>query len=292
MRVYFLADRLCSLFIGGVFLGSVDGFERRTEIDPQDGVFCEIAPHSPFLPVRFRFDDAFLFAPPPGVSLYFTENAVAVYASEFLRADASMRILWQKKFGEAKLTLTVQGKVQLHLETEFGYFPVSLPDPFEACEASRCGEHFLLQAEGEFVLLSRKGEILMRADGHAEEKDGVLTADVPLRDSMGHSALCTWEDGKLTACTLRAAREPTEATYALALFESALIGADVLPFLHPSLAAKAGTLRDFLGDFRSVVLTGEQDRVGLVYARRERVYEVRYFRVTVADGKIANIREE
>ncbi len=292
MRVYFLADRPCSLFLGGVLLGTVDGFERSTEIDPQDGVFCEIAPHSPFLPVRFRFDDEFLFAPPPRVTLYFTENAVAVYASEFLRADASMRILWQKKWEDARLTLCVQGKVQLHLETALGYFPVSLPDAFEHCTADPCGENILLRAEREFILLSRGGEILVHAEGEAEEKDGVLTADVPLRDSMGHSARCTWEGGKLTACAIRAAREPTAATYALALFESALIGADVLPFLHPSLAAKAGMLKEFLGDFRSVVLTEDHSRVGLVYGRKERVFEVRYFRVTLTDGKISGIQEE
>ena len=96
-----------------------------------------------------------------------------------------------------------------------------------------------------------------------------------------------WKEGALVSCTLRAARSPAPATFALALFESVLLGLDASPFLSPGLDADA--LAEYLGGFRSVVLTEEEDRVGLVYPRRERVFDVRYFTVETEDGRVCNI---
>ena len=106
---------------------------------------------------------------------------------------------------------------------------------------------------------------------------------------MGRTAICEWQGNRLINCSVRSRREATPSTYALALFESVLIGADCAPFLHPSLAEKAGALRDFLGKFHSVVLTEKQDTVGLVFLRKERIYDVRYYTVTLTDGLISNI---
>ena len=86
---------------------------------------------------------------------------------------------------------------------------------------------------------------------------------------------------------MRTARAPTPATFALALFESVLLGLDASPFLSPELEADA--LKEYLGEFRSVVMTDEEDRVGLIYPRRERVFDVRYFAVETDGGRICNI---
>ena len=292
MRVYFLAEKLCALTVGGALLGTVDGFERSAEIEPSDGLICEFAPLAAFLPVRFRLDETFLLAPPPEITLYYTEHGVAIYCSGFLRADQSPRTVWKKFVGGADLSLSVQGKVFLRMENENGESFVPLPDSFEACTVRDCGENFLLETPEAFLLLSRKGEKLVAAEGRVTEIGICLSAEIPFHDSRGHSALCTWENGKLTACTVRATRDLTEATFALALFESVLIGADVTPFLHDSLAGKAAMLREYLGDFRSVVLTDAPDRVGLVYERRERIFDVRYFRIELQDGKISNLKED
>ena len=85
---------------------------------------------------------------------------------------------------------------------------------------------------------------------------------------------------------------PTAAAFALAFFETLLIGADPAPFLTPALAAKKELLRQFLGRYRAAVLTEKTDVVGLVYARKARIFDVRRFRVTLEDGKIANITAE
>ncbi len=276
--------------MNGVHLGLVDGFERSTQLQPSDGVFCELLPSGGFLPVRFSFDEAFLLDPPPQIRLYYTENAVAVYAYNFLRADQTMRVLWQERLSDCLLTLFLQGKLLLDLQNETGFHLLELPDALETCKVKAHAEGILLEAENAFLLLKRDGTALVRSEGRVLQSEGTLKAEIPFHDSSGHSAVCEWKNGELTACSIRTAREPTAATFALALFESALIGADILPFLSPALEKKADSLKEYLGDYRSVVLTAEPDKVGLVYARKERIFDVRYFRVETQDGKVSNIK--
>lgn len=283
-----MAEKPCALYVNGIFLGTADGFERSTELNPEDGVFCELKP-SGFLSVRFRFDEEFLFSPPPQVKLYYTENAVAVYVCDFIRADQSLKVLWQKRLGGSLLTLTLQGRVTLNLENETGFHVLNLPDTFETCTVKKHGNFFLLQSETMFALLSHDGKIPVLSEGTVLESKNGLKAEIPFHDSVGHTAICGYKNGELEECTIRTKREPTEATFALALFESALIGADCKPYLANALLEKANSLKEFLGEFLSVVLTDTPNKVGLVYERKERVYDVRYFRVEITDGKVSNV---
>ena len=289
MRVFFLSDRPCVLSINGLFLGSVDGHERSVELDPEDAVFCELQCPA-YRSVCFRFDEAFLLSPPAHVQLYYTRTGVAVYVSDFLRENSALRPVWQKKLLGTLCTLYVQGSVQLSLENELGFHIVNLPDAFEQCEVSVAGNHLLLETQNAFCLIDRSGTISVHSDGTVTARGHTMSAEVPFHDSLRHTALCTWEDGKLVDCRIRTAAQPSPATYALALFESVLIGADVAPYLAENLLSKADALPEFLGKFCSVVLTERVDEVGLVYTRSERVFDVRYYRVALsAEGKITNI---
>ncbi len=275
------------LTVGGAQLGMIDGFERTAELPP-DGAFCEVAPCG-FLPVKFCFDEAFLAAPPPRVALYFTRKGVAVYCHDYLREDAAMRVVRQATVARTRMTLYLQGKVQLFLENETGAHLVDLPDSFENAALSAAGDDLLLEGDGTFCILSRTGEVLTRADGKVLSAGATVVAELQFRDSSRHTAVCEYAAGKLLSCKIRAASPPTAATFALALFESVLIGADPVPFLAQNLVEKAGDIGRYLGNFVSVVLTERQDEVGLVYPRCAGIYDVRYFRVTRADGKIDNI---
>ncbi len=288
MRVFFLSEKPCALFVNGLLLGNIDGFERSVELDPADGVLCECKPER-FHTLRFRFDETFLFAPPPEAKLYFTRTGVAVYLSGFQRIDQSLRVVARRNVGGTTYTLCVQGRVRLISENGSTSREEILPDAFENAALHEAGEFLLIEGDDCFCLADGEGRIVLQSDGHVMERGARLVAEVPLKDCRRHTALCTWEGGVLKACTLRAAGEPTEATFAVALFESALIGADCAPFLSPALQEKAGALKEFLGDFLSVVVTPDPAVVGLVYRERERVYEVRYFVVETTDGKISNI---
>ncbi len=292
MQVIFLAEKQCILTVNGAYFGTVDGFERKAELDPKDGLFCEFLP-AEYLPVRFRLDEDFLLSPPPQVSLYFYREGVAVYCHNFVRSDPSLTVLWQEKVGGSRLTLCMQGKLQLNLENETGFHIVALPEEFEQCRPYALDGEILLEGETCFAVLSREGELVLCTEGKVlGRENGTLRAEIPFFDSMGHTAVIERRDKKLLSCSVRSAFEPTERTFALALFESVLIGADVTPFLADDLVPKAGSLKKFLGKFTSVVMTDDPALTGLVYERKPRIFDVRYFRVTLEDGKIANIKEE
>lgn len=289
MKVYFLSEIPCALTINGAYLGLVDHFERSVELDPSLSIFCEFTPLSEFLSVRFALDDNFLISPPPQVRLYYTENAVAVYLSDFLRADQTLHVVWQKRFQDTLLTLVQQGKMQLYFGSGNAKI-IDLPDALSDCLPEEVKDGFLLRGESAFALVSFNGELVLLSEGKVLSSDGAIKAEVPFHDSLGHVAVCEWKYGELVSCSVRTRFEPNEATFALALFESALIGADCTPFLAENLLEKADSLKEYLGEFRSVVLTGERDKVGLVYERKERVFDVRYFRIETTDGKVSNIK--
>lgn len=288
MRVCFLAEKPSALTVNGAYLGLADLFERYVELQA-DGAFLELLPAGGYLPLRFCFDEAFLLSPPQEVSLYYTERGVAVRISGFHRADPSLRVLKQERIGGALFTLAYQGDLKLFFNGAQSEL-IPLPDCFENCSVEAAGDGFLLRAQDAFALLSGEGKLLLLSEGRVLTSGKTLTAAVPFHDCLGHEAVCEWEGGKLVACTLRTAHGPTPVTFALAFFESLLIGADPAPFLADALKERTDSLKEYLGPFRSVVLTDRTDRVGLVYARRERIFDVRYFTVELTDGKISNLK--
>lgn len=291
MQVIFLAEKPCALTVNGAYFGMADGFERRAELDVKDGLFCEFLP-SGYLPVGFRLDEAFLLSPPPQIDLYFVKSGVAIYCHNFVRSDPTLTVLWQERLGENLLTLCMQGRLQLNLENRTGFHIIPLPEEFETCKPCLAGGEILLEGKNCFAVLSPEGKLLLLTEGEISERGETLKAEIPFFDSMGHTAVIERKGGKLISCSIRSRFAPTERTFALALFESALIGADVTPFLADNLKEKAGSLKKFLGKYTSVVLTDDPTLTGLVFERKPRVFDVRYFRVTLEDGKIANITEE
>lgn len=290
MKVYFLSEKPSALTLNGVYLGMIDGFERSVELDPDDCVHAEIAPAG-CLPLRFVIDQDFLFSPPPRVNLYYTDCAVAVYAFGFLREDQTLSVKKEEQIGGAHFTVYRQGEVYLRYDNGRPHV-IPLDDRFENCEIKEINDGYLLTGAKAFLLLKRDGTVFVRSEGEVVEAGRTLKAEIPFHDAMGHTVLSEWQGGELLSSSIRARRAPTEATYALALFESANIGLDPSPYLHEKIRGKADSLKEFLGDYRSVVLTDRPERVGLVYERKERVYDIRYFVITVEDGKISNITPE
>ena len=290
MRVYFLAEKTSALFLNGIYLGMIDLFERATEMEPADRIWAEVCPAGGFLPVRFYFDEDFLLRPPEQVRLYFDRDKLVVRVGGFCRSDCSLRVLSQGRQEDTLYTLCLQGKLQLNTENERGYHITDLPDALEQSSVKGFQGCLLLQSDCAFALVDRDGTLLLSSEGRVLEAEETLKAEIPFHDCMGHTAVCEWElPFRLAACSVRSARQPTAATMALALFESALIGADCTPFLHPSLKENEGDLRGFLGNFLSVVLTDKTDEVGLVFPVRERVFSVRRFRVETEEGLVSNI---
>ena len=290
MKVYFFSEKPSALTLNGVYLGMIDGFERSVELDPDDGVYVEITP-ADCLPLRFTIDQDFLFSPPPQINLYYTDSAVAVYAFGFVREDQTLKVLQETRLGNAHFTIYRQGG--LYLRFDYGKTCVHpLDDGFEECEIKEIDDGYLLIGKTNFLLLDRNGNVFVRSEGEVLEAGETLKAEIPFHDALGHTVISEWRGGRLLSSSIRTKRAPTEATYALALFESLLVGGDPAPYLHEKIRDKADSLREFLGNYLSVVLCDETNRIGLVYERKKGVYDVRYFYVSVEEGKISNISPE
>ncbi len=289
MRICFLSEIPCRCFVSGLFLGAVDGHERFLELSPADAHLAEfISPG--FVPVRFLLDEEFFLHPPEGVRLYLTGECTAVYVYGFVREGSELRPILQERQGDVLLTLYRQGGVHLSLQGKEGFFLADLPEAFAEAKISRAGDCFLLEAPQNFCFISERGEVLTSSEGTVTERGPSVSAKVPLHDCLRHTALCRYEGGKLVSCTLLEGRTAPRELYPVALLEAVLFGGDPLPYLAECLREKADALREFLGPFREVVATDRADIAGLVYPLRERVFSVRYYRLTQEeDGRISNL---
>ena len=164
MRIFFCAEQTCAFFVNGMYLGAVDSFERSVEIDPADGVFCELKAPA-YAPVRFCLDEDFLFSPPESVELFFFGGAAGVHIKDFVRADPSLRVVWQQRIAGSLLTLCVQGRVLLNLESAQGFFQIPLPFSFEECAVTRAGALFLLESPSAFAVIGEDGAVRVLSDG-------------------------------------------------------------------------------------------------------------------------------
>ena len=297
MKIYFLSSRPCALMLGGVFFGMTNRFERFAEIEPKDNVFAEFIPEGA-LPVGFFVTEKLRFSPPEHCEVYLLRDGIAVYARDFPPSDFSLKIVAQERFGANLVTVFRQGALQISLETPAGFSVSELPEAFGKCSLRYESGLFFLEGEGMLAAFSADGKCVFSERVSAYKiENGTLTATLPLSDSRGRSAECSWaltEEGCFqTAFRIRQEGEAAKVQNELlpyAFFESVLIGANFSELLSDELKEKAEHIKAFLGDFSGVTLTKDPATCGLVHKKKERLYELRYFTVDVKDGKIADIR--
>lgn len=300
MKIYFLSSRPCALMLGGVFFGMTDGFERFAEIEPKDNVFAEFIPEGA-LPVGFFITEKLRFSPPDHCEVYILKDGIAVFAKSFPPSDFSLKLVAQQRFRENLVTVFRQGDLQISIETSKGFFVSPLPPCFEPCKIFWEHGLFFVEGKGALAAFNAAGEcVLNEKISEYKIENDVLSAVLPLSDSLGRFAECAWaltEDACFqTSFRVRqtAAGKDEEALRGelipYAFFESVLIGADFSELLSDELKERAQHIKAFLGDFVSVVLTDRPNTCGLVRKKKERLFEVNYFTAEVKDGKIVDIR--
>ncbi|MBQ7368762.1 MAG: hypothetical protein IJW60_03535 [Clostridia bacterium] len=303
MKIYFLSSEPCALTVGEAYLGLVDKFERFAEINLKDNLFVRFTPEKAN-PLGFFLNESVQFTPPDGCEVYLLDGALAIYARDFPPRATALNVLAQKRFDCGTLTLFYQGALQLSIETAKGFFVSTLPPAFEKAELFFESGLFFLKTPERLAAYTQTGkQVLLENVLSCSFENGVLSARLPLSDSLGRVADCKWEldeDGlRRTQCTLLQARTYNGDNHAqtlrdellpFAFFESVLLGADVSPFLSEELLPQAEKLKDFLGHFVAVTLTPSPNVCGLVYEKSERLFEVIPFTVTLEQGKIADVR--
>lgn len=299
MKMYFLSATPCALTLNGVFFGVTDKFQRFAEVHLEDGIFAQFSPEGA-LPIGFFITEQLPFSPPDGCEVYLLQDGLAVYAKDFPPLDTTLRPITQKREGDLLVTVYAQGRVQVSIESDKGFFNAYLPPSFSVCEIAFHDELILLQGQKTLAIFNEHGERLLQEEvlSFAVEDD-VLSATLPLSDALGRSADCKWllKNGTCTrtACTFRQERrehdeEFLRAFLAYAFFESVLIGADYREFLSDALLPEAEQIVAFLGDFIAVTPTDKPTTCGLVKKKAERLFVVEYYSVDIEKGKIVDVK--
>lgn len=295
MKIYFLSSRPCALMLDGVFSGRTDLFARYAEIHPKDNVFAEFFPEGA-LPVGFFLTEKLRFSPPEGCEVYLLRDGIAVYVRDFPPSDFSLKLIAQRRFGGDLLTVFRQGALQLAMETAHGFFLHPLPEAFSVCSLRAESGLYFLEGSGMIAAFTEKGgcALMERAESCRFER-GALIATLPLSDCLNRKAERRWaltEEGCFPdGCTIfESEGEVSESLLACAFFESALVGADITRYLDDNLRERAGHLKAFLGDYSAVEPCKDPFTCGLVRKKKERLFELKYFTVTVENGKISDIR--
>ncbi len=296
MKIYFLSSMPCALFLNGAYFGLTDLFERFLDVQPKDGIFAEFIPENA-LPIRFFITENLRFSPPVGCEVYLLKDGIAVYAKDFPPKDVTLQVLSQVRQNGLLVTLFKQGRLQLSVEKNGELFLANLPIGCAPSGIEIYRSLILLKETERLTVFNSRAELLLCEKIISCQTDGdEITALLPLSDRLGRVAECTWkiENGSLTRTRFtvkqrQTSDEPPEGLIAYAFFESVLIGAEFSEFLNDELKEKAAELGEFLGDFIAVTLTEQENEIGLVYKKAERLYELRYFLVEIKDGKICDV---
>lgn len=306
MRIYFLSYKPAILKLNGLYIGGVDAFERHVEISLSDSVHAEIVPGENLQSVNFFINEKLLLSPPPFLDVYLLDGETLVYVREFLPKDAGISVIWQREFESNRVTLFTQGGVYLAVEGREGAIE-KLPQKFlnaRAEEKSICGFGVLAIFGGDgLVVLNGKGKKIFFGDVIRAEfcDDGLKTATA-FETCTGAKAVCKYSyDGeRLTlAESVTAEEKRAEETIShFAFFESLLCRGDFSAYLSDELKGQTEALRDYLGEFVSVVVPTESffaiheglRAAGLVYPKSKNLFEVKYYAVALdSDGKIENV---
>ena len=303
MKIYFLSSRPCALTLNDAYFGITDGFERFAEISLKDKLFVRFSPENA-QPVSFFLTENIRFEPPTGCDIYLLKDAIAVYAHGFAPLDHTLRAVAQHQENGCLATVFQQGEIQLSLQSPHGFFVAPLPPSFASCEISFESGLVLLRAPDMLAVFTQTGDcLLMEKVLSHETENGVLKVVLPLSDSLGRIAECTYsltenscsrtdfilkqartQNGETDKAQIRAELIP------YAFFESVLLGVEYAEFLSDELRPKTEDIRSFLGNFVAVTVTENPCVCGLVRKKKERLFEVDYFTAELANGKIIDIK--
>lgn len=304
MRVYFLSYLPAILKLNGLFIGAIDNFERRIELNPSDGVFAEIIPDNNLQPVNFFLNEKFFASPPPFADVYLMDGDALIRIKEFGVKDVKLSVIYQTRFAGNLVTVFSQGGIYLSVEgAEYDLSPIPLSFTRLHAEVKTVSGREVLALYGgsDMLLISENGKMIFMNPTESAEFGDTLKITAAFETCTAAKAECTFSyDGeKLTLISSRTVetRQPEEEILHFAFFESVLTRGEFAKYLDDELKPRANDLKSYLGEFISVTVPPEKfylehgaiKAAGLVYPQSENLYRVKYFAVDIQDGKISNI---
>lgn len=304
MRTYFLSYLPAILKLNGMFVGTIDGFERHIELDVKDRVFAEIIPDENLNGLNFFLDEKFFKDPPPFCDVYLLDGDALIYIREYAVKDGKIEVLHQTRFAGNLITVFAQGGIYLSIDgAEFSLTPLPLSfKNFTANIFTLAGRDvYALYDKSRLIVISDSGKIIFMNAATEFEFSETLKIVAEFETCTAARAICEYSyDGEklsLVSAEEIEMRPPEQEILHFAFFECALIGADCKKYLCDSLKDKSGELKSYLGEFVSVTVPpekfylqhGEINAAGLVYPKGRNLYEVRFFAVDIENGKITNV---
>ncbi|MDE7182680.1 MAG: hypothetical protein K2O41_06625 [Clostridia bacterium] len=304
MRVYFLSCAPAALKLNGLYLGTVDGFERHVELDKTDKILAEIIPADNLQPLNFFLDEKFFKTPPKFADVYLMEGDALVYIRDYAPKDIELKVIYQTRFAGNLVTVFSQGNLYLTIEGA-EYSLTNLSPQFAKLSAevkTLAGRNVLaLSAGNKLIIISEYGKVIFSNTAEEVEFGDGLKICAPFETCTAAKAECrfSYDGEELTLVSSRTieTRPPEDEILHFAFFESVLTCGDFKKYLADGLLPKAKNLKSYLGNFISVTVPtekfyavhGEAFAAGLVYPVSENLYEVKYFAAEIESGKISNI---
>ena len=304
MRIYFLSYKPAILKLNGLYVGGIDSFERRVEIDIKDSVLAEIVPGENLQPVNFFINEKLLTAPPPFMDVYLMPDEALIYIREYGNKGLKLDVIFQTRFCGNLITLFSQGGFYLSGEGEkYVLFPFPARFANARFEEKVLSNMPVLAIYGGnmLFLISDRGERIFMNEIESAEFDELLKIRAAFETCTAAKAECEYAyDGqKLTLISSKTTetRAPEKNILHFAFFESVLTCGDYKKYLSEELQDRAPVLKEYLGDFVSVTVPtekfyaehAESRAAGLVYPKAANLFEVKYFAVEITHDKITNV---
>lgn len=303
MRLYFLSPAPAILKLNGEFAGKTDGFERYADIPADGTVMAEIVPGGNLQAVNFFIGPALFCDPPDFLEVRLADGEAFIYVKRFPPRERAMEVIAQRRFCGNLVTLFADGDIYLACEGA-AYRLTRLGEKFKTAafeERMLAGFPVLeIRGDGVVAIIGQDGELIFMNE--AEVFYGqTLEARVNFGACTAACAICEYAyDGKkLTLIKSRTdeQKKPSENVVHFAFFESVLFYGDYAKYLSPALAPQAGKIREYLGDIAGVIVPtayfyerhAEPLAAGLLYRKKDNLFEIKYFAVSLSDGKIDNI---
>lgn len=304
MRLYFISPEPAVLKLNGEFWGRVDNFERYADITADGTVMAEIVPAGNRQPVNFFIGPELFSSPPAFIEVCLSDGEAFIYVKRFPARETPVEVILQRRFSGNLVTVFSEGDIYLSVEGK-GYKMTRLGEKFKAAlaeEENIAGYPVLaIRGNGALVLIGQSGGQIFMNEVSAAEFGQTFKIVVRFETCTAAEAHCEYSyDGeKLTLIKSRTVETfpPRQDILHFAFFESVHTYGDYVKYLSPAMAENAGKIREYLGDIAGVIVPpgafyercGEPYAAGLLYKIKDNLFEIKYFAVSFAGGKIDNI---
>ena len=291
MKVYFLSETPCALFVGEEYLGVTNAFPKYATLSLKDGLFIRFMPENA-LPICFFLTENIRFSPPDKVEVYLLKNAILLYAKNFTFGDFTLTPIAQARYENTLVSVFKQGEVQLSIQSPNGFFVATLPPSFEHCSIQKSENFFLIKSEKQLLVFSENGRRVLSENCQSYRlENSFLYLTAPLDDCYTRIAEKEYLFTE-TGCVLQKTTLSDKigsAPLGYAFFESLLKGVNYDEMLSTELLEEKEKIALFLGDFVAVWFTEDINCYALIRKKSERLYEADYFSVVIENDKIAEI---